>query len=702
MNKAYWPRAAIFGGVVILPLTAQAQTAEAGEQGVMDEIVVTAQKRAERLQDVPIQVSAITSQAISDAGIKSTADALSQVANATFDRGNNYRSNFITMRGLTQLNNADPPVAFVIDGVSQTNQDSIGIALFDIERIEILKGPQGSLYGRNAVGGAINVITKEPGNDLGGFWNLTASEGETVEATAGVSGAIVDDTLLFRASGTYKRSDGIIRNSFRGDHSDYIDHDYTLRGRLIVKPSSAFKIDLRAEYNNYAGGGNYYSVVFSGDPNDFVAPQANLPGLTSGSSTDLTAKIDYDLGFATLTSISNHSDFNLASRADGDMRNPVASPGGIFGSGLQLGQGQDLKRKIFSEEVRLVSPGDQPLRWLIGAYYLETDRSLRTRFFLDFTGELSQYDSPGNLFLENNEKNDNRAHAFFGQVDYDLMPELTLTAGLRYDNDRRIQTDLNTSAIRRASFDHLQPKVTVSWKPASGKLVYATFSTGFRSGGYNAPTASVPVFDQETLENYEVGFKTQFFDRRLTINGAGFITDVKNYQFFYVEAATGSQIIDTIGKVRIKGLELEMIGSITDDLQASVAIGVTDSRIKKSIFPTDIGNRSPRTVPFSTTSSLQYNPTLGGNVEGLARIEWQHFGKKYWGADNAAVQKPYDIVNARLGVNIGQFGVYGFVRNLLKDKYYGEFFQPKYSGLDVFFGYPSAPRSFGAEMKVTF
>ena len=702
MNKSYWLHAAMLSATLGLSDGALAQSSNPPAPSDQDEIVVTAQNRTERLQEVPIQVSALTSETISNAGIKSTADALSQVANATFDRGNNYRSNFITMRGLTQLNNADPPVAFVLDGVPQTNQDSIGIALYDVERIEILKGPQGSLYGRNAVGGAINVITKEPTNELGGFGSLTYAKGQTVDAAAGLTGALVDDVVLFRLSGTYKRSDGLIRNSFRGDHSDYVDHDYSLRGRMIIKPSNALKIDLRAEYNDYAAGGNYYSVIFSGDPNDFVAPQSNLPGLTSGSSTDLTAKIDYDLDFATLTSISNYTDFKLSSRADGDFRNPVASPSGIFGLGLQLGQGQDQKRKVFSQEVRLVSRSDQPLRWLVGGYYLHTKRDLRSRFFLDFNGQLSQYDNPANLFLENNEANHNRAYAFFGQADYDILPNLTVTGGLRYDNDRRKQADVNTGLTREATFDHFQPKVTLSWKPADGKLVYGTFSTGFRSGGYNAPNAAVPIFAPETLKNYEAGFKTQFLDRRMTINGAAFVTDVKNYQFFYVETLSGAQIIDTIRKVRIKGLELEAIASLASDIKASAAIGITDSRIKDSIFATDIGNRSPRTVPFSTTSSLQYTPALGNDVEGLARVEWQHFGKKYWGADNAAIQKGYDIVNARLGVTIGKIGVYGFVRNLLNDRYYSEFFAPNYSGLDVFFGYPGAPRSFGAELKMSF
>ncbi|WP_293781288.1 TonB-dependent receptor [Sphingosinicella sp.] len=681
--------------LAILPGAALAQDAET------DEIIITAQQRAEPLRNVPIQVTAFTAQAVEDAGIKSTSDIIAQVPNITYDRGDTYRSNFITMRGLTQINNADPPIAFVLDGVPQTNQKQLGVTLFDIERIEVLKGPQGALYGRNAVGGAINVVTKAPGNELEGFVNLGYANGDTIDASAGISGALVEDKVLVRVSGSYTSSDGLIKNDFRGDRVDYIDHDYSLRGRMILKPTDLLTFDLRAEYSDFRGGSNSYAAVFSGIPRDFVNPQFNFPAYAEGDSVDLTGKFDYDFGFATLTGISAWSKFQQNNRADLDFRNPVDSPGGIFGLGFQAGQGQNAKLETFSQELRLVSASDQAFRWLVGLYYLNTDRALVTRGFIDIDGS-DQFDNTALLIANNNETNDNNAYAAFAQVDYDLTPTLTLTGGIRYDEDKREQTNVVTGAVRKTSFDRVQPKVTLTWKPEDGRLVYATYSTGFRSGGFNAPNVTVPVFDAETLDNFEVGFKTQWFDRKLTLNGAAYLTNVKNYQYFYVDAATASQIIDTIDKVQIKGFEIEAMAKVAPGLDASFGVGTTDSEIKRSLFPSDVGNHSPRTVPLSINSSIQYRGELSETVAGFVRIEHQHIGKKYWDADNASVQNPYDLLNARMGVEFGNYGLYAFARNIFNEKYYSEFFQPKYSGLDVAIGYRGTPRTYGVEAKVKF
>ncbi|CAN5708524.1 TonB-dependent receptor [soil metagenome] len=689
----------ICGGMAML--SAPGALAQAAPDGDDQDIVVTAQARSERLQDVPIQVSVLTAETIANAGIKSTGDALAQVSNVTFDRGNTYRSTFITMRGLTQLNNADPPVAVVIDGVPQTDQTQLGIDLFDIERIEVVKGPQGALYGRNAVGGAINIVTRMPTDRLEGFGNFSYGNGDAVQAAAGISGPIAEN-LLFRVTGSFSRSDGLIDNSFRHDKVDFLDHDWSVRGRLLYKPASNLSVDLRADYGKFRGASNTYSAVFSGNPNDFVDPQFNLPGSASGDNLNLTGKIDLDLDFATLTSITGHTELTQVNRADLDYRNPVNSPSGIFGLGFQAGQGQDLDLKTTSQEVRLVSASDQAFRWLVGGYYIHTDRSLLTRAFVDVTGDVSQIDNPALLFANQSEANDNNAYAAFAQLDFDVTDWLMLTGGLRYDKDRRNQRNVLTNAERKASFDHLQPKVTVTFKPTDGLLAYATFSTGFRSGGYNAPNVVVPIFPQETLKNYEAGFKSQFLDRKLTINGAFFWTDVTNYQYFYVDASTASQIISSIDAVRIKGIELEVLARPVRGLELSGSIGTTDTRIRRGGDPADIGNRSPRTVPFTANAGAQYTLDLGDGSRMIARADYQHIGKKYWGSDNTDVQRPYDLVNLRFGFERGNYGIFGFGKNILNAKYYSEYVSSKYSGLDVDLGYRGQPATYGVEARIKF
>jgi iron complex outermembrane receptor protein len=677
----------------------------AAQTDIQDEtadIVVTAQQRAEPIQKVPIQITALSSQQIQDAAVKSTADAVAQVAGVNFDRGYSYRSAFITMRGLTQINNADPPIAFVVDGVPQPNQETISVNLFDVDRIEILKGPQGALYGRNAVGGAINVVSKQPSNSFEGSINGSYANGNAIDASAGVSGPIIKDAVLFDLSGSYKKADGLIENDFRHDKVDFIDHDYSIRGKLIITPVDGLKIDLRAQYGNFRGSSTAYTAVFSKNPNEYRNPTFNMPGFAYGHSTDLTAKIDYDMGFATITSITGHTNFTQNVRADVDMSNPVESPGGFLGLGFQAAQGQDLKLKTTSQEIRIVSASDQSLRWLAGAYYLHTDRAVLNRLVLDFNSDPAQIEDPSHLLAATDVTGNNDAYSVFGQLDYDLASTLTLTGGLRYDLDQRRQVDEVAHDTRSAKFDRLQPKVTLTWKPQGGLLLYGTFGTGFRSGGFNPIATSVPVFKAETLTNYEVGFKSQFFGRKLTLNGAAYWMNVKNYQYFYLDASSASQINDNIDRVRIRGLELEAIARLQKGLDLNVGIAFTDSNIRKSTFPSDEGGKAPRTVPFAITGALQYRRHLSGDVEGFARIEWRHYGNKYWNADNVAVQDPYDLVTVRAGVEFGGFGIYGFVKNVLGSKYYSEYFEGKYIGLPHDAGYLGEPRVYGIEAKFKF
>jgi iron complex outermembrane receptor protein len=211
------------------------------------------------------------------------------------------------------------------------------------------------------------------------------------------------------------------------------------------------------------------------------------------------------------------------------------------------------------------------------------------------------------------------------------------------------------------------------------------------------------VFPQETLTNYEAGFKAQLFNRRLTLNGSYFIEDVKNYQYYYVLINIGAQVVDGIGDVRIQGFELEATAKLLPDLVLAGAVGTTLSRIRGGAAdPADIGNRTPRTVPFSSNLSLQFTPKIQNGVEGLVRVDWQHIGKKYWGADNVNVQNPYDLVSVRVGADFGRFALYAFSKNLLNARYYTDFFSPKYSGLPYTIGYPGTPRTYGIEASLKF
>ena len=687
-------------------------TAVAGAQDVggkandtiIEQIVVTAQKREERLQDVPFQVNVFSEQSVADAGIESTQDFVGYVPNMTFDRADTYRNSFVMIRGLTQITNADSPISVVIDGVPQNDQKQFNMRLFDIERIEVLKGPQGTLYGRNAIGGAVNIVTRAPTQDLSGFAELSYGNGDAVQATGGISGPLGSDRVLFRLSADYLTDDGRIDNTFRGDHSDYTDYDYNIRGRISIQATEALALDLRGQFGEFKGSSNQYSVVFSGDPNDFVEPQFNIRPFAAGQTDELTFKFDADMGFATLTGITGYTRLTEENRADLDFRNPLDSPGGFLGLGFQAGQGQDLETKLLSQELRLASKGGGRLRWLAGVYYLDTDKTLRTRAFIDLDGSTDQIDNRALVIIDRREANNNHAYAGFGQIDYDLSETLTLTAGARYDRDNRGQTDVAAATTRKRSFEAWQPKVTLSYKPDAELTFYGTVSTGFRSGGFNAPTVRIPVFQDETLTNYEAGFKSTWFDHRLMLNAAVFYEQIDDYQYFFVDAASASQIIGNIDKVDVRGLEIEAQLRVTRGWDLFANLGINDSEIKKlAEFPQFEGNKAPKNTQWTGVIGTQYRAQIANSaLSWFGRVDLQHAGDKYWQIDNVDVQDPRDYLNVRLGLEAARWSVYLWGKNITDERAYSEFASREFSGLDVDIGYLNQPATYGLNARVTF
>ncbi|MBA3896022.1 MAG: TonB-dependent receptor [Sphingomonadaceae bacterium] len=696
-------KAIALAGMTLASVPAVAQTTAAESDQAVGDIVVTAQRREQKLQDVPIQVTAFDEAKIETAGIRNTADALTLVPNVSFDESFTYLNSFVTVRGISQINNADPPIAVVVDGVPQNNQKQLRMDLFDIKRIEVLKGPQGGLYGRNALGGAINIVTKQPSNDYEGFLQGSYGNGDAIDVDAALSGPLVKDQLLFRASASYKQDGGRIENAFTGDNTDFVRYDYNLRGQLSYIGIDRLTLDLRGAYRDFSAGGIADSIVASGNANDIQPPRSNIEGLTFGHIADASFKVDYDFGPVTLTSITSYSDIIENYRGDLDFSNSRDLPGGFLGFGFQAGQGQNLSVEQTSQELRLVSRNRGPFRWILGAYYLDTNRSLDTRAFIDVTGSRSGFDNPAVRIVNQSESNANEAYAVYGQFDYDLTDRLTISGALRYDRDRREQTNVVSGAVRRRSFDDVQPKITLTYKLDPSKLVYATYSTGFRSGGFNAPAVAIPVFRSEKLQNYEAGFKTSWLNRRLVVNGAVYFERDKDYQFFFIDAATASQIIGNLDRVNIWGVELEAEALVTRNLQLSAAVGTTDTNIRKSaLYPTALGNYTPKTVPWTINLSAQYSRPIANGTKLILRADYQHRAKKYWQVDNVDVQRPIDLVNLRAGIDSKHWSLYGFGRNVFNVQYYADYNPSNFSGLPYDIGFRAQPATYGIEAKLKF
>lgn len=573
-------------------LHAQESTQESSEtSGALEEVLVTARQREESLQRVPDTVVAFTARDIEGAGIQSVQDALALVPSISFVDSQDAGLASISIRGVGQVRNGEAPVAIVIDGVQATSPDQIKQALFDVERIEVLKGPQGALYGRNAIGGAIVVTTKAPGSELGGEIRGTVANGNGW-GTEGVVSGPVTDTLSFRVVGTYDDFDGVIDNVTLGRKVDFRESE-SVRGKLLWKPGDVWTVDLSASYSNQDGGGSWY--IFSGDgqPNNTSLPViADELGTSGRKLSDASLRIDHESALGTFRSVTATSQVDVSLHEDLD-----------WTADSLLVADQDRSADSWSQELRFTSSSAQRVRWMAGVYYQETERAIDTILLIP---PRPFFPSPVTRTTE-----DNNASAVFTQINADLTPRLELTLAARYDEDERTLRDrLVPAPDRSETFSLLQPKASLAYKIGDG-LVYATVARGFRSGGFNPP-ASVfqDVFAAEETTSVELGGKSTWADGRVTLNAALFQTVFDNQQQFVLNGA--QQGIVNLEKSETRGVEVELQARPVRSVTLAASVSHLDSEIKR-FDDTDLfrGNRVPLTYGWSSSLSAQYARPLG-------------------------------------------------------------------------------------------
>lgn len=683
----------------------EAQTAPPPNAGVgpevsQNEIIVTAQKRSEKLQNVPIQVDVLTGKTLEARQIKMTSEIARTVPNLTIEKTDVYSNSVIVLRGIAQAANADAPVAVVVDGVPQDDPKQFNMHLFDISDIEVLKGPQGSLYGRNAEAGAIIITTVQPTDNFHGFVDGSFSRGSTVDASAALSGPIVPDKVLFRVAGSYFRTDGVIQNTFRHVPNDSVPHDWTIRGNLLFNIGSRSTLNLIAQHEDYKAGHVYFVPVWSGNPNDFELPQSNFPNRGNGRTTNLTAKFDSNLGFATLTAIGGYTKIKQLQITDVDFTNPVDAALHPNAFPFQLGDNQPFSNRIYSQEVRLASHSSSRFRWLISEDYLNARQFINTHLFFDLGNPQSDPFNPALTLTQNPAIYTRSNWGVAGQIDYDATEALTLTAGVRYDTDRRKQTNLLNGVVRTARFSAAQPRLSAAYKFTPDKLIYASWGVGFRSGGFNPPSFHIPIYRDEKLTNYEIGFKTQWLDHHLTLNGALFHSLVSNLQFSAIDFNTGSQVTSNIDRVRINGAELEAVATPIAGFDLFAGMGLSDPKITRfATNPAVVGNVPPRGYKASFNAGFDYSRHIATDTSFFIRGDLQHYSSKYWFVDNLDVQRPKTYVNGSFGVGYRNFTLSIWGKNIFGVRSYETYFPGQQTGLPYDVAFPNKPATYGVELS---
>jgi iron complex outermembrane recepter protein len=715
------------------------------------EIVVTATKRNEALEKVPIQVSVFTDQAIKAAGITRASNFLASVPNVTFIEDNAGEA-YVNIRGQTAVRNSDPNVGFVIDGVTLSSVKGFNQDLFDIQQIEVLKGPQSALYGRNAAAGAIVITTKAPGDKFEG--DLVAAGGNygTERVNGSVSGPLTPN-LGFSLAGSFRHTDGPFRDVTTGEHV-MRSTNFNGRGRLVYDNHDNLLIDLKVDgYHSYGGGTAYIAQLvglpiggFDGtklDANNTDIPfTSDVPHQFNERFIDASLKVEYDMGFAKLTSITSA---NTLHEYFGSQSPPYVP-------GTATVQQYTYHDKNLSEEIRLTSPSSGRLRWQAGFYILRYIRDQTSN--VEENTDLELPDNPRILYgPDATHPSLSYGHpvfhttsfAPFASVQFDITRQLHLSAAGRYDTEKRNVSETapdETNPLTGASYNqcvaltgrsiddcHLsktfhsfEPKVSLSYDVGKIGSVYASYGKGFKSGGFNpigsrqalqaaATSAGIDpgtvyvqdLYQKESSTSWEIGTKARLLDRRLSLNAAVFTTEIKGAQQFQFFPSAGLQTTISIDKVRSRGFEVDADWTFPFGLRVFGGYGYTDAKIQKFAGdPSFVGNRAPGSFKSTLTLGATESFDLGGNLKLVPRIEYNHYGTIWWDVSNTpgTERNPLNLVNGRLSLKSGdRWELSAYADNMFNKHYYQEV-TPLLGVFTV--NYPGSPRTFGLEGRLHF
>jgi len=614
-----------------------AQTSAPAETGLGD-IIVTAQKRSERLQNVPVAVTALAGQALQDANITDTKSLSVAVPSLNFTQAASFAQPFIRGVGSRGNTSADEQIVPIyIDGVYQIGMTAGIFKLNSIDRIEVLRGPQGTLFGRNAVGGAINIVTRDPSLaatavEVGlGYGRFNEFKGDFYASVP------LSDTVAANLSVMRQQDDGYSRDVLRKT-DEAASYTTSVRAKLLWKPSAALTAKLNGFYLAAGDAGGVASFPLNGstgalrvDPTVFIGRDYAISNSFSpyaktkayGGSTDLT----FDAGIATLSSLSSYAYFRSEFATDNDATaSTSASP---LANSRFLGVDQHY---TFTQELRAASNGEGPIHWLAGGFYLHDLLKNPAGFFINVPG----------LSVEN--RGSTKSYALFGELQYDFTPNLSIKAALRYSKEFRKADTFDFLASKRITenrnWDDLSPRVTIDYKIANGQRIYFTYSEAFKSGVIIEPvtTASISfvnVVDPEKLKSFEIGYKGDITSN-FRANLSGYYYDYKNVQVTGQGVLPSGAIfsfLQNAAKEHIYGIDADFTYAPSHDLTMGLAISWLHARYASfpnaSIQvprPDGLGNVA-KTVDVGGYQ-VQRAPTFTGGFNASYAIPQPVFGGK--------------------------------------------------------------------------
>ncbi len=679
----------------------------------LDEVTVSAQKREENPQDLPLSISTLSDKQITQYKIWDVKDITAIVPNLYASNPGDNR-NVTSIRGITSTS-YDPAVAVYIDGVNQFSLDTYISQLQDIERIEVLRGPQGTLYGRNAMGGVINIITKQPRNVTEGFAEIGISNYNQQRINAGIKLPVVKDKLFFGASGLFNRRDGFYTNTFNDSN---FDKQNTTMGNYYLKflPSSKLAITLNAKHikSNNNGAFPLASSINDALENPFQLNQNNIAKMVDKNfNTSLSLNYTAE-NFNIVSQTAYQSNYRIyKSPIDADF-----SP--IDGYSIVNNYGKEWNNvNVLSQELRFSSNATSvsKLKWIAGTYLFHQDNPGKQGTHIGSDGNLLGAPESNITSINTNIGKANGV-AVFGQGTYALSSKLDAIFGLRYDLESRklnikgeeqpaggsITTKF-PEASKSENFTAFSPKVGLQYKTSQNSILFATYNRGFRTGGISQLSGerneALLTYEPELSNNFEIGSKNTFLENKFRVNLAAFYIVVNNAQVPTLLLPDAITVTENVGKLNSKGVELQLDIVPIKNLEINYNFGFTDAKYKQLDLPdngtTQSFKNNKQLFTPTTTSMLaaQYNHQLYANISTFARFEWRYLGEQYFDLANNLKQNPYHLINARLGLALKQFELTFWAENLA-DKTY----------VDYAYNFGAAhlgtPRTYGILLRANF
>jgi iron complex outermembrane recepter protein len=655
---------------VVIGSSGAAPRAEEGQGPALNVVTVTAQRRQERLQDVPAAITAVTGDQIEKSGFDDFDDYARTVPGLSFiDRGPGKTK--ITLRGVSS-------------GVTMDNQSPVGIyfdempvsypsfnpdlRLFDVDHVEVLRGPQGTLYGAGSMGGTIKVITRKPElNLVEGTVNVVASRThlgtDNWRVNTVVNLPVIKDTLALRLV-AYKRDEGgFVDNLALGQ--DNVNRDRTeglrLGARWVLSPDFEVLATLFSQRTRL--GGTQETNPALGE----LKQQRQVEELGRDDFDQYNITASYDFGWARLLSSSSWFDRKPTSNRD------ISA---FVGIGQTVSLNNEYPSRRFSQEVRLTSPGNQAWDWIVGAFYLDQKDPLVQHAPVGTPPTMSLLDS--RIDRQESQK------AVFGELSHRVTDKLKATVGLRwFDVKQDFNLDSSGPIVGghrtdsgSASETGLTPKLLLSYQVSRNQLVYAQAAKGFRVGGTNNTLPVDPAtgqsspsqFKSDSLWSYEVGVKSEFWERRASLNASVFYIDWSGIQV-NIPRSDGFSYIGNAGKATSKGVELELAARVTEGLQVAAALAYTDARLAKDEpgLGGREGDRIPAVPRLTASMTARYEVEVAAGMTAALQGDVQHVGGSY-NAFNAATadrQSGYTLANLRTGLSTDAWDLTLFVENLL-------------------------------------